>query len=558
MNIWYLCGMEQRDGNESVEQFKFNFSMEEIAIALSGGGYRAAMFHLGTLSYLRHVILPNGKALLDIVNTISTISGGTITGLWYMMNYCKSNDMDKSFRDLFYILRDTDLPKSVLNVFLAKDNHNTSLIKETIKFYDQVFFHDQTFGLLMEKAEHGHIHHFSANGTDFSNGLAFRFQASRAIVNAEPQYKYGFIGNHNHNIPRNVAKKIKLSEILAVSSCFPGGFEPVVFPNDFYFYKCKECEKFCKGCKSFDLMDGGIVDNQGIEPVLLANKQMSYDDLEAQGKSDYPCHDLIIVSDVASPILSEMNVIDFAFPLKNMSLNKIEYILWGSLLMSIVLCVLTLVIHLNFISGIFFALSMLCGWFCGLLRNVLNRMIGILSMLPVDFDYSLIKDLPVGKVCMLLKNRVSSLLALAQSVFMKSIRQMRYKALYENATWKNRLLSNNVNELSSKGSWRWKKDYPDILKPSQAIVNNSDVASSMGTTLWFTDDDREKEIPEALFVCGQYTICMNLLEYIEKLKKNMTNTTDTHKLLLGCEQQLKSDWEQFLSNPKCLLKLVTA
>ena len=56
--------------------------MEEIAISLSGGGYRAAMFHLGTLSYLNRIQLPNGKSLLDVVNTISTISGGSITGLW--------------------------------------------------------------------------------------------------------------------------------------------------------------------------------------------------------------------------------------------------------------------------------------------------------------------------------------------------------------------------------------------------------------------------------------------------------------------------------------------
>lgn len=29
------------------------------------------------------------------------------------------------------------------------------------------------------------------------------------------------------------------------------------------------------------LMDGGIVDNQGIEPILLANTQMQYDDKRA-------------------------------------------------------------------------------------------------------------------------------------------------------------------------------------------------------------------------------------------------------------------------------------
>ena len=530
----------------------------EIAIALSGGGYRAAMFHLGTLSYLNHVAFPNGKSLLDVVNTISTISGGSITGLWYMMNYSLSNEIDKSFKTLYHILCDEDLPKSVLNSFLSKENENTSLIKEAIKFYDQIFFHGQTFGLLMETVEYGHVHHFSANGTDFSNGYGFRFQASRAIENAAPQYRYGFIGNNKHNIPRDVAKDIKLSEILAVSSCFPGGFEPMIFPDDFDFCKSGKYIDFCKSCKSFELMDGGIVDNQGIEPVLLANRQMTFTNSEAQGRADYPCHDLIIVSDVASPILSEENVIDFAFPLKKMSLNKIRYILFGGLLMSIILCVLSLIIHLDFISGIFCALSMLCGWFCRCIYKVQNKIKGILSKLPIDFENSLINGLQFGKVCVLLKNRVSSLLTLAQSIFMKPIRQMRYNALYENAIWKNRLLSNNVNELSSKGSWRWKNNYPDYLKPSQAIIENSDRASSMGTTLWFTKDDREQEIPEALFTCGQYTICMNLLDYIEKLKENMSNTTNTHKLLLGCEQQLKSDWEQFQSNPRYLINLVTA
>lgn len=94
--------------------------MEEIAISLSGGGYRAAMFHLGTLSYLNRIQLPNGKSLLDVVNTISTISGGSITGLWYMMHVCKGEDIDTCFKNLFQILCNVDLPQSVLNSFWKK------------------------------------------------------------------------------------------------------------------------------------------------------------------------------------------------------------------------------------------------------------------------------------------------------------------------------------------------------------------------------------------------------------------------------------------------------
>ena len=61
----------------------------EIAISLSGGGYRGAMFHLGTLSYLHHLHIDEKYTFLDVVNTISTISGGTLTGLWYMLQYAQ-------------------------------------------------------------------------------------------------------------------------------------------------------------------------------------------------------------------------------------------------------------------------------------------------------------------------------------------------------------------------------------------------------------------------------------------------------------------------------------
>ncbi len=47
------------------------------ALTFSGGGYRAATFHLGALSYL-HSIQMGGTTLLDHVVVLSTISGGTI------------------------------------------------------------------------------------------------------------------------------------------------------------------------------------------------------------------------------------------------------------------------------------------------------------------------------------------------------------------------------------------------------------------------------------------------------------------------------------------------
>ena len=141
---------------------------------------------------------------------------------------------------------------------------------------------------------------------------------------------------------------------------------------------------------------------------------------------------------------------------------------------------------------------------------------------------------------------------------MKPIRQMRYKALYENERWKNRRITNTIYELTSDfGSWKNKLSkgcIPEWLAPSEDIQKTRKKATEMGTTLWFTDKDKEDGVPEALLACGQYNICMNLLEYIEKLKKKSENTTEAHEVIKGFEEQLKVDWEKFKRNPMWMVE----
>ena len=47
--------------------------VKRIGLALSGGGYRAAAYHIGTLKALRKL------GILDKVDVISSVSGGSIT-----------------------------------------------------------------------------------------------------------------------------------------------------------------------------------------------------------------------------------------------------------------------------------------------------------------------------------------------------------------------------------------------------------------------------------------------------------------------------------------------
>ena len=47
--------------------------VKRIGLALSGGGYRAAAYHIGTLRALRKL------GILDKVDVISSVSGGSIS-----------------------------------------------------------------------------------------------------------------------------------------------------------------------------------------------------------------------------------------------------------------------------------------------------------------------------------------------------------------------------------------------------------------------------------------------------------------------------------------------
>ena len=42
---------------------------------------------------------------------------------------------------------------------------------------------------------------------------------------------------------------------------------------------------------------------------------------------------------------------------------------------------------------------------------------------------------------------------------------------------------------------------------------------------------------------------MNLLEYLQKIKKDDTNTNESHQQLMKFEKMLMSDWEMFKKNP---------
>ncbi len=82
---------------------------QNIGLALSGGGYRAAVFHLGLLSYLNRV------DLLKQVKMISTVSGGTFTGAKYTLSLVAGQSFEQFYQEYYAFLKNTKLVELALN-----------------------------------------------------------------------------------------------------------------------------------------------------------------------------------------------------------------------------------------------------------------------------------------------------------------------------------------------------------------------------------------------------------------------------------------------------------
>ena len=412
-----------------------------IALTFSGGGYRAATFHLGALSYL-HSVKVGEFTLLDHVVALSTISGGTITGLRYMLGFSRGESVTDIFKEIYTFLTDVELATVAMNNLASYDKGQcASLIRTMADIYNKELFKGAVLGDLMDQLDDIHICHFAANATDFTNGLAFRFQVTEKTgARQEQATGYGLIGNNKIRIPREVARHIRLSEVLACSSCFPSGFEPLVFPKDFVLGDSEEVKKFIAKTEPFGIMDGGIVDNQGIEPILLAEQRME----TSLGCKDGKCLDLIIVSDVASPYMSAYQPSDVHLPkgLNRMTLKKLTASIWGVGIGLTVATALSLVFtSTSFLSGVLVAVWVLVVGILIIYTVMKKKLISVAAKSVIQDSIPAVMNLRFGDIATLLANRVSSVLLLVSSVFMKHLRRMDYRSIYRDDDWKNRCIT---------------------------------------------------------------------------------------------------------------------
>jgi NTE family protein len=226
-----------------------------IGLALSGGGFRAMLFHAGALSRL------NEFGLLSKVARISSVSGGSIAAgyLGYVWGQLGAADQAGTYPDFKAKYVDPILAFSreridiadVLTGFLPW----TSASEQVASSYDKALFHGATLQVLLDQPQ------FVFCATNMQTGVNFRFSKAYA-----GDYIIGRVANPN----------LPLSTAVAASSAFPPFFSPLVLQLPAGSFGDWPGQAAGAG-GTIDptpfrtrvlLADGGVYDNHGLEPIV--------------------------------------------------------------------------------------------------------------------------------------------------------------------------------------------------------------------------------------------------------------------------------------------------
>lgn len=267
----------------------------KIGLALSGGGYRAAAFHIGALRALHKL------GLLDKVDVISSVSGGSIIAAYYGLHNGSYDSFEKDFSEkiqkgvltwslinLFVILAVVGIVSWIFGgwgffgalVLLWFAWYKVVPVSSIIAWeYDKLFFCGKKLSDLPKEPL------VTINATDYPTVSQFTF--SREMMY---NYYYG-IGAFYH-------ERYPVSKAVMASSCVPFAFCPIRISRTFWTGKMKRHEPPM-------LLDGGLYDNQGTH--VLTDKMSPY-------KCTY-----IIVSDAGNGEVSDKRVFNPLVTLKRTS-----------------------------------------------------------------------------------------------------------------------------------------------------------------------------------------------------------------------------------------------
>jgi NTE family protein len=241
-----------------------------VALCLSGGGYRAMVFHVGVLWRL------NETGLLSKIKRFSSVSGGSITAGVLARNWREltfRNGVASNFVDV--LVRPVRTMAST-NVDLGAVFWGSvlpgSISDRVAKAYREHLFEHTTLQDLPDEPR------FIFNATNLESGVAFRF--------SKP-----YMGDYR--VGRIVEPRIELAVAVAASSAFPPVLSPCVL--DLRGENWQDDEGNDLGNKpgfrdKVTLADGGVYDNMGLETAWKRYKTILVSDAGGHVDADPDPH----------------------------------------------------------------------------------------------------------------------------------------------------------------------------------------------------------------------------------------------------------------------------
>jgi predicted acylesterase/phospholipase RssA len=270
----------------------------KIGIALSGGGFRASLFHIGVLAKLAEL------DVLRHVEVLSCVSGGSIVGAFYYLELKKRLESGRTSRaDYIQLVRDVEqkflagVRKNIrtriaasfrggLKMAFVSGYSRSDIVGELYQkhLYDKTADEGRTAPRLMSQlmvtpAEHKAGHAFNPkydnwrldakvpilvlNATTLNTGHNWQFTASwmgespqaiSATIDAIPRYRRMY---YTPDAPKPY-DEIPIGRAVGASACVPGLFEPIVMRSLYPE-------------RTVRLVDGGVHDNQGLSSLLEQN-----------------------------------------------------------------------------------------------------------------------------------------------------------------------------------------------------------------------------------------------------------------------------------------------
>jgi NTE family protein len=213
---------------------------KKMGLALSGGGFRAAAFHLGVMRKLQSL------GLFSCLDLLSCVSGGSIAGAFVALKWGSPTVLDELEH---YLATRSIAVSSVIGGILDPFE---SRLDKLAKSYDRDLFKGARLSALRAGPR------VYINATNLSTGNLFFFVAGGAGPEEMGEHELGVVPGPEFSLARAVA----------ASSAFPPVFPPLRLESPEYAPAAP--------VDYVTLADGGVYDNMGVNPALRKRNALDY------------------------------------------------------------------------------------------------------------------------------------------------------------------------------------------------------------------------------------------------------------------------------------------